>query len=154
MSNTDHHAVCRCYYCSEKRKASAIQAAKGMLSNGCDFSLMVRLYNLGYHAGHEHTVEACFAPIHHTDMDAYHADVVEEILQETETSPSVGATDMAACSDSAEWWVIDRRPNCDLKKRGPFKHSETAAAVRSEMETNDIYDSANLCVVSLPSRQN
>lgn len=39
-------------------------------------ALMVRLYNQGYHAG------ACFAPIHHTDMDTYHADVVAEILQE------------------------------------------------------------------------
>ena len=45
-------------------------------------SLMVRLYNQGYHAGHEDTVEACFTPIHHTDMDIYHADVVAEILQE------------------------------------------------------------------------
>jgi|Laugrespbdmm15dd_1035085.scaffolds.fasta_scaffold07411_3 hypothetical protein len=45
-------------------------------------SIMVRLYNQGYHAGHEDTVEACFTPIHHTDMDAYHADVVAEILQE------------------------------------------------------------------------
>jgi hypothetical protein len=45
-------------------------------------SLMVRLYNQGYHAGHEDTVEACFTPIHHTDMDTYHSDVVAEILQE------------------------------------------------------------------------
>ena len=43
---------------------------------------MVRLYNQGYHAGHEDTVEACFTPIHHTDMDTYHSDVVAEILQE------------------------------------------------------------------------
>lgn len=92
MSSTDHHAACRCYECSEKRKAAALIAAKGIMKTGyvqepcfpygCDFSLMVRIYNLGYHAGHEHTVEACFTPIHHTDMDTYHADVVEEILQE------------------------------------------------------------------------
>ena len=43
-------------------------------------ALMVRLYNQGYQAGHEDTVEACFTPIHHTDMDTYHADVVAEIL--------------------------------------------------------------------------
>jgi hypothetical protein len=47
-------------------------------------ALMVRLYNQGYHAGHEDTVEACFVPIHHTDMDTYHADAVEEILQEND----------------------------------------------------------------------
>jgi hypothetical protein len=29
-------------------------------------------------------VEACFVPIHHTDMDTYHADAVEEILQEND----------------------------------------------------------------------
>lgn len=52
-------------------------------------SLMVRLYNQGYHAGHEDTVEACFTPIHHTDMDTYHADVVAEILQEN-AEPSHG----------------------------------------------------------------
>ena len=45
-------------------------------------SLMVRLYNQGYHAGHEDTVEACFTPIHHSDMDTYQADVVAEIIQE------------------------------------------------------------------------
>ena len=44
-------------------------------------ALMVRLYNQGYHAGHEDTVESCFMPIHHTDMDTYHADVVAEILE-------------------------------------------------------------------------
>jgi hypothetical protein len=32
-------------------------------------ALMVKLYNQGYHAGHEDTVEACFTPIHHTDME-------------------------------------------------------------------------------------
>jgi hypothetical protein len=45
-------------------------------------ALMVRLYNQGYHAGHEDTVESCFTPIHHADMDNYHAYVVAEILQE------------------------------------------------------------------------
>lgn len=73
-----------------------------------------------------------------------------EIAKEQADGPS----NATACSGSSEWWVIDRRPDGDLKKRGPFKHLETAAAVRAEMETNDIYDDANLCVVPLPSRQN
>ena len=47
-----------------------------------DAGQLVRLYNQGYHAGHEDTVEACFVPIHHTDMDTYRSDVVAEILQE------------------------------------------------------------------------
>ena len=51
-------------------------------------AFMVRLYNQGYHAGHEDTVEACFTPIHHTDMDTYHADVVAEIFEENRTQPN------------------------------------------------------------------
>jgi hypothetical protein len=45
-------------------------------------TLMVRLYNHGYMAGHQDSVESAFVLIHHTDMDTYHADVVAEILQE------------------------------------------------------------------------
>ena len=54
--------------------------------------LMVRFYNQGYHAGHEDTVEARFTPIHHADMDTYHADVVAEILQENDQSEPHGPT--------------------------------------------------------------
>lgn len=43
-------------------------------------AIMVRLYNQGYQAGHEDTVEACFTLIDRTDMDSYHAEVVEEII--------------------------------------------------------------------------
>lgn len=54
--------------------------------------LMVRIYNQGYHAGHEDTVEACFTPIHHTDMGTYHADVVGEIIMENSkhSNPELG----------------------------------------------------------------
>ena len=45
-------------------------------------SLMVRLYNQGYHAGHHDTVEGGYVDIFTCDMDTYHADVVAEILQE------------------------------------------------------------------------
>jgi len=65
-------------------------------------ALMVRLYNQGYHAGHEDTVEACFTPIHHTDMDTYHADVVGEILEENVDVdlPDTAAQDSASKSNS------------------------------------------------------
>jgi hypothetical protein len=46
--------------------------------------LLVIAYNSGYMAGHNDTVEAQFIPIHHSDMDTYHADVVEEILKEND----------------------------------------------------------------------
>jgi len=47
-------------------------------------ALMVRLYNHGYMAGHQDSVESAFVLIHHTDMDTYHADVVAEILEEND----------------------------------------------------------------------
>ena len=40
----------------------------------------VYLYNSGYMAGHNDTVEACFTDIYECDMDTYHDDVVAELL--------------------------------------------------------------------------
>lgn len=45
-------------------------------------AVAVRLYNLGYHTGHEHTVEGCYTHIYECDMDEYHDDVVADILKE------------------------------------------------------------------------
>jgi hypothetical protein len=42
----------------------------------------VRLYNLGYHSGHEDTVEGCYTHIYEADMDEYHDDIVADILRE------------------------------------------------------------------------
>lgn len=44
--------------------------------------LHVYLYNSGYMAGHNDTVEGCFTDIHQSDMKTYHADVVKDILEE------------------------------------------------------------------------
>jgi len=46
-----------------------------------------RLYNQGYMAGHEDTVEAVFTPLVDADMETYHSDVVEEIMKEMEENP-------------------------------------------------------------------
>ena len=46
----------------------------------------IRLYNMGYHAGHEDTVEASYVDIVAADMDTYHGDVVAEIIEEGLTS--------------------------------------------------------------------
>jgi hypothetical protein len=43
---------------------------------------MVRLYNQGYKAGHNDTVEGYYTDIFQVDMDTYHSDVVSEILKE------------------------------------------------------------------------
>ena len=51
-----------------------------------------------------------------------------------------------------QWWVVDREAN-NLKQRGPFKHQETAEAVRAEMERTGAFDFSNLWVTSLPPEQ-
>lgn len=40
------------------------------------------IYNSGYNAGHEHTVEGCDLPVHHSDMEDFNEDVVEELIEE------------------------------------------------------------------------
>ena len=45
--------------------------------------LNIRLYNSGYHAGHEDTVEGGYTDVHPEDMDSYHDDLVAEIVAET-----------------------------------------------------------------------
>ena len=45
-------------------------------------NLQCRLYNSGYHAGHEDTVESCYTDIYPVDMDTYHANIVKEIVNE------------------------------------------------------------------------
>ena len=45
-------------------------------------SLVARIYNSGYHAGHHDTVEGGYVDIFSVDMDTYHADVVAEIILE------------------------------------------------------------------------
>ena len=45
-------------------------------------ALAVHVYNSGYQAGHEDTVEAVYTDVHQSDMDTYHADVVAELLAE------------------------------------------------------------------------
>ena len=63
--------------------------------------LEIRLYNAGYRAGHNDTVEGCFTDIVDCEMGEYHADVVGEIIEELQPkerpfgSISIGA-EMAA----------------------------------------------------------
>ena len=45
---------------------------------------ITRVYNIGYNSGHNDTVEAQDTPVHHTEMDEYNKDVVEEILEDME----------------------------------------------------------------------
>jgi hypothetical protein len=45
-------------------------------------AFMVRIYNSGYCAGHNDTVEGGYVDIHRDDMETYHAETVEEIIAE------------------------------------------------------------------------
>lgn len=45
-------------------------------------AISVKLYNYGYLNGHHHTVEGYFTDIHRSDIDNYHSDIVEEIIDE------------------------------------------------------------------------
>lgn len=45
-------------------------------------SQSVHIYNSGYHAGHNDTVEGCYTDVVGADMDTYHADVVKELNAE------------------------------------------------------------------------
>ena len=44
--------------------------------------LLVLIYNHGYHAGHEDTVEGAYTDVHYNDMSSYHDDIVSEIIKD------------------------------------------------------------------------
>jgi hypothetical protein len=46
--------------------------------------LMTRIYNSGYAAGHDDTVEGMYTDILPVDMELYHLDQVAEIIKESE----------------------------------------------------------------------
>ncbi len=47
-----------------------------------DKKALILLYNNGYMRGHHDTVESQFTDIHHSDMNSYHEDVVDDIIAE------------------------------------------------------------------------
>ncbi len=44
--------------------------------------IMIHLYNSGYHAGHNDTVEGQYIDICTQDMDTYHEEIVCELVEE------------------------------------------------------------------------
>lgn len=44
--------------------------------------ILCLIYNSGYKAGHQHTVEGAYTDVHHRDYFEYHMDDVIEILLE------------------------------------------------------------------------
>lgn len=65
--------VGRCFDCHMKYSTPAE-------ANGGRMAILV--YNKGYHAGHNDTVEAQYVHILDVDMETYHADIVDEILSD------------------------------------------------------------------------
>ena len=45
-------------------------------------SLLIRAYNHGYERGHMDTVEGCFIPIYRDEVDNYHHELVDEIIED------------------------------------------------------------------------
>jgi len=43
---------------------------------------LTRLYNIGYNAGHNDTVEGCDVPAHPSDMDEHQRDTVLELVED------------------------------------------------------------------------
>lgn len=72
---------------------------------------IVRVYNMGYHNGHHHTVEGTYTDVHHNDMDSYHEDVVQEILEDMDylkrTAPP--APDVSGLVEALESIVNEAR---------------------------------------------
>jgi hypothetical protein len=46
-----------------------------------DKALLIKLYNAGYKTGHHDTVEGQYTDIFEVDMDSYHEDDVDEIIE-------------------------------------------------------------------------
>jgi len=57
-----------------------------------DLQAVIRLYNTGYHAGHEDTVESAYTDIQPCDMDTYHKEEVKEIIDDMNHSKRKDAT--------------------------------------------------------------
>ena len=49
---------------------------------GLTIEQLVRIYNMGYNAGHNDTVEGDDSPAHNSEMDTHHEDIVLEILDD------------------------------------------------------------------------
>ena len=60
-------------------KAPQIQPATDTAQ---DMRLLCRIYNTGYHAGHHYTVESGYTDIHASDMENYHSEEVQEIVED------------------------------------------------------------------------
>lgn len=48
--------------------------------DGYAFEALVHMYNQGYNAGHNDTVESRFNPVLQVDIDDFHSDVVQELV--------------------------------------------------------------------------
>ena len=68
------------------KRAEFLEIARKMRaqedSEPVGMSVACRIYNMGYMAGHEDTVEARFTPVHHSEMDSDNADNVRDIIEE------------------------------------------------------------------------
>ena len=75
-----------------QRAHAANQTADALaVENAALKSRSIKLFNLGYLRGHESTVEGYFVDVHWCDIDTYHDDVVAEIIEDEDGTPSTSA---------------------------------------------------------------
>jgi len=75
----------------ELKDGQAARAQGGQEEDGKgSLPWFVHVYNSGYEAGHHDTVEGGFTPIHFSDQDTYHEELVLEILEDLNVQASRG----------------------------------------------------------------
>ncbi|HEP0388658.1 TPA: hypothetical protein ACGD8T_001031 [Serratia marcescens] len=78
---------------AHQQTVSALEAERDALAveNQALKARSIKLFNLGYLRGHESTVEGYFVDVHWCDIDTYHDDVVAEIIEDEDETPSTSA---------------------------------------------------------------
>lgn len=101
----------------------------------------VRIYNSGYMAGHQDTVEGCFTDILSADMASYHEDVVSELVDDLlgiqPAEPVKRKRPYAQGSALGEFGVI---PMCDQVDDEPVKVPSDAISVVGMPEFDALMD--------------
>ncbi|HEM8686452.1 TPA: hypothetical protein U2Q49_000812 [Citrobacter koseri] len=97
-------------------------------------AISVKLYNYGYLNGHHHTVEGYFTDIHRSDIDNYHSDIVEEIIdEETPATDALLAEARAQAQSEVIEWLDAEITAIDTMYRGDPSYEHDAYWMKSNV---------------------
>ncbi|MFP7606839.1 hypothetical protein [Serratia quinivorans] len=116
---------------AQQKRADALAVENAALK-----SLSIKLFNLGYLHGHESTVEGYFVDVHRNDIDTYHDDVVAEILEDEDETPSTSAA-LAAIEARGVDQFIERKIK-QLANMHPDTHAFGATAMSLRAQINEL----------------